>query len=300
MEVIAAVRDMSESEVTLLRVGAGMTQSTDRSTLQRAIVNSWPALEKERRDFVKSKELVINVLADTHPRLSSYSPGPKPWDGIDLKCEMFIAGDGAESGVVSIIPFSDFFNRGLYMERALVIAGPRGLGKSWFAIAVAKEVAVLMKGPDAPLEDAVVFVVKTIQECRNCALAPSTPIVYDDVDLGSTMFSDANPAEFMKNATDVFSTNTSLRLLGQWHTMPRCPKIYTTNSQTLRDWCRLKSGAPLADEHYEAVARRTLFLTYGRRLHSEQQAENVVQDRAALTKTHLDAMSGLREAGAWS
>jgi hypothetical protein len=271
--------------------------------MQRALVDGWGPLNQLLQDEAKGKELMINVLNDLqYPRLSSYSSGlaENSWDSLDLRCEMFIAGDNAESGHTVMIPISRYFNDSLFRQRSLIIAGPRGLGKTWFAVAVAKEVAVMLKSPDTPLEDVAMYIVRTLQETKNCKLTEATPIVYDDIDLGSTMFSDAVPSEFMKNAVDVEAASTSLRLLGQWHTLPRCPKIFTTNCDTLRNWCRLKSGAMLAEEHYEAVARRTLFLTYGRRMHSNTQAANVAKEHADDAAARVVAMKELRSQNLWS
>jgi hypothetical protein len=199
-----------------------------------------------------------------------------------------------------MIPISKYFTDSLFRRRSLVIAGPRGLGKTWFAVAVAKELAVMLKGPDDRLEDVVMYVVRTLQETKNCKLTEATPIVYDDIDLGQTMFRDAVPAEFMKNAVDVEANTTSLRLLGEWHTLPRCPKIFTTNCETLQNWCRLKSGGLLEVEHYEAVARRTLFVTYDRRLHSDAAVEQVDKDIATDAVARVVALAELRSSKQWS
>jgi hypothetical protein len=300
LEVVAAVKDMGVDERQLHRIDAAMTLPGDRTPMQRALANGWGALTQVIQDEAKGKELTINVLSDMqYPRLSSYySEEQKSWDSLNLKCEMYIVGDA--SGRTDTIPISKYFTDSLFRRRSLVIAGPRGLGKTWFAVAVAKEIAVMLKGPDDRLEDVVMYVVRTLQETKNCKLTEATPIVYDDIDLGQTMFRDAVPAEFMKNAVDVEANTTSLRLLGEWHTLPRCPKIFTTNCETLQNWCRLKSGGLLEVEHYEAVARRTLFVTYDRRLHSDAAVEQVDKDLATDAVARVVALAELRSSKQWS
>ena len=66
-------------------------------------------------------------------------------------------------------------------SRSIIVSGPRYTGKTYFACALAKELAVFHRDADTPI-DQLSFVFSTsIQALERCNLKEGKPIVLDDV-----------------------------------------------------------------------------------------------------------------------
>jgi hypothetical protein len=272
IEVIAAVQDMSERQRHLARIEARQASRDDRSPFQCALLESWDAISSIIKISDDPSGYQILVGSDTtYPRLSSYGRTPFTYADIPLRCEFF----DATTQTLKRCTFSEMLTSGLWMRRALVIAGPSGLGKTWFAVALAKELAVMVRG-DSSVAEAKVFISRSMQMLKACEqdMSERTPLVLDDIALGSTMFWDAVPEEYMKACATVDAV-TAIRLLKTWCTLQPGPRIFTSNAKSPEAWCLLKNGQALAMEHQQAVLRRIVWIRYEARLHTIAQATEV-------------------------
>ena len=171
------------------------------------------------------------------------------------------------------------------------------MGKSWFARAWAKEMAVLAKDPATPISELGYLFLTSMQDLCKVEISPEVPAVLDEIYLGETMFHDASPGEYLKDATTV-DENRTLRLLGKWVHLPAFRRIFTTNAETVERWLRLKGSASRGKSDVGAVKRRIIWIRY-RCLHTDKQEEHYDKEREKETNSQLENMRSLRQSGGW-
>ena len=80
-----------------------------------------------------------------------------------------------------------------------------------------------------------------MQDLEKAEMSPEVPVVLDEINLGATMYHDACPEEYLKDATTVYE-NRTLRLLGKWVHLPAFLRIFTTQCDSVAKWLEQKDG----------------------------------------------------------
>jgi hypothetical protein len=187
----------------------------------------------------------------------------------------------------------------LAFDRSLVISGERYSGKTNFAGAIAKEIALMHADGDVDTDTLHFHFLSSIQTLERCKdLDSSGCLVFDDLDLGSGMFWNASPAEFLKAAVDT-ERPSALRILGRYIFLPAVPKIFTTNEADLRGFLRLRNQENIAQSHFEAVARRLVWIRVTKQLYSVEQHDAQRDVVASGRIVKVARVAAMRLAGTW-
>ena len=297
IEAVTAVKNLSPQDLSLQRVAASMKKEKERTDIERALTSGWGATKHALELSEESPIPNRCSIHDTFPVLSSYAPpnafGAFNYTDIDLDCWVY----DAEKDVDIRMRFGEVMQQGLYNRRSFVLAGPPGRGKGWFARALAKELAVLTKDPATSIAELVYLYLTSMQDLAKVEITPEIPVVLDEIYLGETMYHDASPGEYLKDATTV-DEHRSLRLLGKWVFLPAFRKIFTTQAKSVERWCQLKRAPSLDKDDIDAVKRRIIWIRY-QRLHTEEQKQHYDNERERVTKSQLENICSLRRSGAW-
>lgn len=300
LDVVATIRDMDRTQQMLERIQAHMTPAKERSALQNALCSAWSTVTQvidEQRSATMRME--YSVYTEDWPKLSDYAePGKAAFgyaalEHLPVKYEYFDAATGETKQTCLARVITEFAGK-----RAIVLSGARFFGKTYFACALAKELAVFYRDPDTPMEQLTFVFSSSVQALEKCDLQENKPVVLDDVDLGATMFWNASPMEFLKTACDTTKPGT-LRILGRVVYLPAAPRVFTTNATSLREFVRLRDGGSISEEHYEAVARRVVFAFVQNPLYSPQQKSGLDDKESAERQERMERMVALRKTGLW-
>jgi hypothetical protein len=295
-DVFATLKEMDPTARNFLRLQACMVPVKKRTPLQTAVVSAWSTIEGLIQEEKAVEVHRHDITSPDWPTLGSYGAVPFSYSDLDdrLECKFYNPLTSAMEDVSFKRVMED-----LVFERSLVISGERYSGKTQFAGAVAKEVALLHAGDE--VDPTMVFFhfmssIQTLERCKD--LHTSGCLVFDDLDLGSTMFWNASPAEFLKAAVDTERPG-ALRLLGKYVFLPAVPKIFTTNEDDLRGFLKLRNQESIAQSHFEAVARRLVWIRVSKQLYSVEQHE-AQRDAAATNRSAKVArVAAMRLAGTW-
>jgi hypothetical protein len=300
LDVVTTVRDMDPMRRKFERIQAQMTPAKDRTPLQNALCNAWATVHEviDEQRAAKSR-MEFPVHCEEWPTLKQYAPPGilgftyAALSHLPVVYEYFDAATGTTKPTTLQQVITEFS-----ASRAIIVSGPRFFGKTYFACALAKEMAVFHRDPDIPMDQLTFIFSTSVQGLEKCDLKEGKPIVLDDVDLGATMFWNASPNEFLKTAVDAGKSGT-LRILGRVVYLPATPRIFTTNTPSLREFVKLREGGDIADEHFEAVARRVVFARVRSALYTPLQ-QGALEDKLREDREERVArMSALRSAGLW-
>ena len=297
IEAVTAVKSLSPQELSLQRVAASMKKEKERTDIERALTSGWGAT-KHALELSQEPPIPNRCsIHDTYPVLSSYAKpnafGAFNYEDIDLVCWVYDPEKDADIKMT----FGEVMHHGLYNRRSFVLCGPPGLGKGWFARALAKELAVLTKDPATPVAELVYLYITSMQDLAKVEVCPEVPVVIDEIYLGETMYHDASPGEYLKDATTA-DEHRSLRLLGKWVHLPAFRRIFTTQAKSVERWCQLKRAPSLDKDDIDAVKRRIIWIRF-HRLHTAEQKQHHDKERERVTNSQLENIRSLRQSGAW-
>jgi hypothetical protein len=295
-DVFSTLKEMDPTARNFLRLQASMVPAKKRTPLQTAVVSAWSTIEGLIQEGKDDEVYRHDITSPDWPTLGSYGAVPFSYSDLDdrLECKFY----NPVTNDMEVVSFKRVMED-LVFERSLVISGERYIGKTQFAGAVAKEVALMHADDEVDPTTVFFHFMSSIQILERCKdLHTSGCLVFDDLDLGSTMFWNASPAEFLKAAVDTERPG-ALRLLGKYVFLPAVPKIFTTNESDLNGFLRLRNQESIAQSHFEAVARRLVWIRVTKQLYSVEQQE-VQQNAAALSRVMKVArIAAMRAAGTW-
>jgi hypothetical protein len=295
-DVFATLKEMDPTARNFLRLQACMVPAKKRTPLQSAVVSAWSTIEGLIQEEKDEEVYRHDITSPDWPTLGSYGAVPFSYSDLDdrLECKFY----NPVTNDMEVVSFKRVMED-LVFERSLVISGERYIGKTQFAGAVAKEVALMHADDEVDPTTVFFHFMSSIQILERCKdLHTSGCLVFDDLDLGSTMFWNASPAEFLKAAVDTERPG-ALRLLGKYVFLPAVPKIFTTNEDNLRGFLRLRNQENITQPHFEAVARRLVWIRVTKQLYSVEQQE--VQQTAATSSRSMKVarIAAMRAAGTW-
>ena len=138
VDVVATVKEWSTTTLHHARLKAQMAKEKDRSELDRALVNGFGTIKTLLGVGEASKRgIVIKALDPIIKRLSSYSDNVRN-----------SAGEYWDVAAHRMVPTTlhQVLTTRLHHERAIVLRGGAGLGKTYLARAIAAELAVMYHG----------------------------------------------------------------------------------------------------------------------------------------------------------
>ena len=267
IDVVGTVKTWDPMALSFARLQAHLVKPKDRVPLEVALTTGWDSLQGALKLNNSKGAFAYNVLQDEiYPRLSSYGTKPFKYEQLDdgrFSCQMYCPIQCA----FLTIPMSAVL--GLSDIRAIIFGGPRYYGKTWYAMAYAKEVAVLQRG-EVPIHELRVHLLNSMQAIENAGVKPGDVLMCDDIDLGGSMFWNASPAEYLKNAVRV-DVPTQLRICGKVVYIPKGPRLFSSNDPSLKEFLRLKDGEEVPSGHWDAIARRVVWVNIERKIYTDEQ-----------------------------
>jgi hypothetical protein len=144
-------------------------------------------------------------------------------------------------------------------ERAIIFGGAKHSGKTVFAAAAAMDGSLMCSsGVNTPVQSHSFVFTDGIQSWSKADLQTDRPLVTDDSEVVQAAFWDASISDYLKG---IFNPqwSGSVRVLGKFVDVPKCMRLFTTNSTSLDEFVKGGSSS-LSQEHFEAIARRVVFV----------------------------------------
>lgn len=283
--------------MNLACLAARMVKPKHRTAWETALTEGWVPLQKCLRPEMHNCQVLSVVESGRYPRLSDYgSAMPFTYCQLDdgrFECKHYDVGKQRWCEA----KFSEVFPKFL-TEKCYVFAGSAGMGKTWFAAALAKEASVL-NNPDVPLQDRSFAVANNFKALSGAKLQPGGAIMVDDATLGAGVFWATDADEFIKAALTPWMP-VNLRVICGSTDLPEGPRIYTCNKACLEDWVRSRDGNLPEGEEFVAACRRVVWIDVKRKLFSQKQEESARAQREASHDCKMENMKALRESGAWA
>jgi len=276
-DVVAACRDMSQVELLYHRLEAQMTPDKAKTDLQRALCAGFGTIEKlvKGSGSNKLRDTVRFVTDERIPKLCSYKNFTTlQWGCFHVECEYYDTDREAMLPVTLTTIMNDAAHTASYRKRSIVLKGKTRDGKTYLARSLARMMAIIHQ-THTQFESRKFVEITAAEDFKiegvSSHIDEEVPIVFDDINPGKCMHAQADPLEFMKNLFTVTEAR-SLYMRNYNANLKKGPKLFTSNSKSIKDWLALrKDQGEVGEEHIKAMNARCVFVHVKSRLYTAEQ-----------------------------
>ena len=242
-ELCRELIDMDIMEFEKEAGDAKNTQVKKRNRRQAYIVSAYIHIVKMRQeDRATSSSKAFLMIKVTDPTIMKFS---KDFGESLYNLEVFsinvIPGDPL-NGTDQIMSLSDYVWNGEYAEKALVLYGKAGTGKSVAVRSMARNIALSEAEEDCNEENSKAFFlqVNTVEGLHGVVelINPSIPIIFQELTPSNTQDGETKPMniQIVKNLTSVLETTDSKKRYQNVILPLGTPRFFTSNCKSMHGW----------------------------------------------------------------
>ena len=292
-DVLANCLQRSAKELLLDRMAAEMTLKKDKTAHQRALCAGWGAIQKlmelERAGPPAAGGMIVPVL-----NCPFHIFGKDDFEGLDQ-----IIGerhDELTGETLKLSLWAYIMDPNEHETHACVVMGGNnttGWGKSAVVEKMCSTLATVYAARQSqPLEDAYFIRASSLEGVKQVQdkVQPGVPLMLDEFEPSDTDQIQYLSANGLKCLLDV-SRACDLRGRGQQLLLPaQTPRIFTANSNSLKDWVgsRFSASLPMWRKCWHfVITKRILKVSAVEALKRQNAESSSVKDHAALMKEHF-------------